>query len=49
MRYLSHLVECSVRQVELPYYDCPNISEGMYSLAISLIQSFDEMEAKESR
>lgn len=38
-----------VQQVKLPHVDCPGISVEMYNLAISLIQSFDEMEGKESR
>lgn len=38
-----------VQQVELPHVDDPYISKEMYSVAIGLIQSFDEMEGKESR
>lgn len=36
-------------QVDSPHPDDPKISVEMYSLAISLIQSFDEMEGKDSR
>lgn len=38
-----------VQQVELPQVDDPYISKEMYSVALGLIQSFDEMEGKESR
>lgn len=38
-----------VHQIELPHIDDPRISVEMYDLAINLIQSFDEMEGKESR
>lgn len=38
-----------MQQVRVPHVDCPGISVEMYNLAISLIQSFDEMEGKESR
>lgn len=33
----------------MPHTDDPHITKDMYNLAISLIQSFDEMEGKESR
>ena len=33
----------------MPHIDDPYISVEMYNLAISLIQSFDEMEGKDSR
>lgn len=48
-QYCNRLVECCVPQACGPYYDNPYISPEMYNLAISLIQSFDEMEGKESR
>lgn len=38
-----------LHQVESPHLDDPHISVEMYNLAISLIQSFDEMEGKDSR
>lgn len=42
--------ECvCVHQLELPHIDDPNIPVEMYNLAVSLIQSFDEMEGRDSR
>ncbi len=38
-----------LNQVDLPHLDDPHISVEMYNFAISLIQSFDEMEGKDSR
>lgn len=43
------MCEFCVHQGALPHVDDPRISVEMYNLAISLIQSFDEMEGKESR
>lgn len=42
-------VYSSPQQVELPSSSDPQISPETYNLAISLIQSFDEMEGKHSR
>ncbi|KAM7403060.1 hypothetical protein PAMA_003810 [Pampus argenteus] len=47
--YLDDLRYLLPYRVESPHSDDPHISVQMYNLAISLIQSFDEMEGKESR
>uniref|UniRef100_A0A3Q3WZZ5 ATP-dependent RNA helicase TDRD9 n=1 Tax=Mola mola TaxID=94237 RepID=A0A3Q3WZZ5_MOLML len=47
--YLDDLHKLFPYRVELPHTDDPHISVEMYNLAISLIQSFDEFEGKESR
>ncbi|XP_044023708.1 ATP-dependent RNA helicase TDRD9 isoform X3 [Siniperca chuatsi] len=46
--YLDDLHRLFSYKVELPHIDDPHISVEMYNLAISLIQSFDEMEGKDS-
>ncbi|XP_070776590.1 ATP-dependent RNA helicase TDRD9 [Enoplosus armatus] len=46
--YLDDLHKLFPYKVELPHLDDPHISVEMYNLAISLIQSFDEMEGKDS-
>ncbi|XP_035529737.1 ATP-dependent RNA helicase TDRD9 [Morone saxatilis] len=47
--YLDDLHRLFPCRVELPHIDDPHITVEMYNLAISLIQSFDEMEGKDSR
>ncbi|XP_022606674.1 ATP-dependent RNA helicase TDRD9 [Seriola dumerili] len=47
--YLDDLQNMFPYRVELLHIDDPHISVEMYNLAISLIQSFDEMEGKDSR
>uniref|UniRef100_A0A671WD89 ATP-dependent RNA helicase TDRD9 n=1 Tax=Sparus aurata TaxID=8175 RepID=A0A671WD89_SPAAU len=42
---LHRLFPC---RLELPHIDDPNIPVEMYNLAVSLIQSFDEMEGRDS-
>uniref|UniRef100_A0A4W6FK58 ATP-dependent RNA helicase TDRD9 n=1 Tax=Lates calcarifer TaxID=8187 RepID=A0A4W6FK58_LATCA len=44
--YLDDLHSLFPYRVESPHLDDPHISVEMYNLAISLIQSFDEMEAE---
>ncbi|XP_018545536.1 ATP-dependent RNA helicase TDRD9 [Lates calcarifer] len=46
--YLDDLHSLFPYRVESPHLDDPHISVEMYNLAISLIQSFDEMEGKDS-
>uniref|UniRef100_A0A672ZP50 ATP-dependent RNA helicase TDRD9 n=1 Tax=Sphaeramia orbicularis TaxID=375764 RepID=A0A672ZP50_9TELE len=46
--YLDDLHNLLPQKVELPHLDDPYISVEMYNLAISLIQSFDELEGKDS-
>ncbi|XP_070698843.1 ATP-dependent RNA helicase TDRD9 [Pempheris klunzingeri] len=46
--YLDDLYELFPYRVDLPHTDDPHISAEMYNLAISLIQSFGEMEGKDS-
>eukprot|EP00064_Thunnus_orientalis_P020008 superscaffoldBa00005280_g20139 len=46
--YLDDLHNLFPCRVELPNSDDPHISVEIYNLAISLIQSFDEMEGKDS-
>ncbi|KAM7375860.1 hypothetical protein PAMP_005626 [Pampus punctatissimus] len=46
--YLDDLCNVFPYGVESPHSDDPHISVQMYNLAISLIQSFDEMEGKDS-
>lgn len=43
------IIDLCVHQWEMPHTDDPHITKDMYNLAIGLIQSFDEMEGKESR
>lgn len=45
----SVLLRLCLDQVESPHPDDPYISPEMYNLAMSLIQSFDEMESKNFR
>ncbi|XP_074516874.1 ATP-dependent RNA helicase TDRD9 isoform X1 [Sebastes fasciatus] len=45
--YLDDLQKLFPYRVESPHLDDPHISVEMYNLAISLIQSFDEMEGKD--
>lgn len=47
MLYINVFVFMS--QVDLSLPDDPCITEEMYNVAVSLIQSFDEMEAKDQR
>uniref|UniRef100_A0A3B4T453 ATP-dependent RNA helicase TDRD9 n=1 Tax=Seriola dumerili TaxID=41447 RepID=A0A3B4T453_SERDU len=47
--YLDDLQNMFPYRVELLHIDDPHISVEMYNLAISLIQSFDEMEGKDSK
>ncbi|KAM9354857.1 ATP-dependent RNA helicase TDRD9 [Pholidichthys leucotaenia] len=46
--YLDDLCNLMPYTVESPLTNYPNISEDMYSLAINLIQSFDELESQDS-
>ncbi|XP_068195445.1 ATP-dependent RNA helicase TDRD9 [Antennarius striatus] len=46
--YLDDLQALFPQYVEAPDFNNPNISFEMYNLAINLIQSFDEMEGKDS-
>ncbi|KAM8737457.1 ATP-dependent RNA helicase TDRD9 isoform 2-T2 [Acanthopagrus schlegelii] len=46
--YLDDLHRLLPCRFELPHIDDPNIPVEMYSLAVSLIQSFDEMEGRDS-
>ncbi|KAM9341283.1 ATP-dependent RNA helicase TDRD9 [Symphorus nematophorus] len=46
--YLDDLHRMFPYRVELPHIDDPHISVDMYNLAVILIQSFDEMEGKDS-
>uniref|UniRef100_H3DIZ7 RNA helicase n=1 Tax=Tetraodon nigroviridis TaxID=99883 RepID=H3DIZ7_TETNG len=46
--YLDDICKLVPFRVQEPHYDSPCISPEMYNLAISLIQRFDEMEARES-
>ncbi|XP_040916868.1 ATP-dependent RNA helicase TDRD9 [Toxotes jaculatrix] len=46
--YLDDLQNLFPYRVESPHQDDPYIPAEMYSLAISLIQSFDEMESKDT-
>ncbi|XP_062851750.1 ATP-dependent RNA helicase TDRD9 [Trichomycterus rosablanca] len=45
--YLDDLKSILPFRVDTPYSDDPHIIVEMYNVAVSLIQSFDEMEAKE--
>ncbi|XP_028993907.1 ATP-dependent RNA helicase TDRD9 isoform X2 [Betta splendens] len=46
--YLDDLLNLFPLRVDSPHSDDPHISEGLYNFAINLIQSFDEMEVKDS-
>ncbi|TNM95427.1 hypothetical protein fugu_016510 [Takifugu bimaculatus] len=46
--YLDDIYKLVPFRVQGPHYDHPSISLEMYNVAISLIQSFDELEGKES-
>ncbi|XP_060919687.1 ATP-dependent RNA helicase TDRD9 [Labrus mixtus] len=46
--YLDDLKKMFPNRAESPHTEDPHISVEMYNLAISLIQSFDEMEGKDS-
>ncbi|XP_039992620.1 ATP-dependent RNA helicase TDRD9 [Xiphias gladius] len=46
--YLDDIHNLFPKRVESPHPDDPHISIEMYNLAISLIQSFDEMEGRDS-
>ncbi|KAM3595501.1 uncharacterized protein V6R79_024411 [Siganus canaliculatus] len=46
--YLNDLHKLFLCKVDLPHVDDPHITPEMYSLAVSLIQSFDDLESKDS-